>query len=336
MGEFDKRSAAPTSFEEVRPMVRPTGVQNGIVEADPEKCTGCGVCLQNCPFRCLELDANDNPTMKHDCICFSCANCTVACPEQALSLVRAFRVSGGFFDTDFPPVKMPREPLDAFGKPASWTEVERLILERRSVRNFAKTPIPEPLLRRVLEAGRFAPSGGNHQPWKFTVVTDPEFLQVLETAVQAVWEGMHAAFADDAAVMNLVGQVPTGVFDPRVQYGIGCIARKDLPVFFKAPAVIFLACNQKMAIPEMEAGICGENMNLAAMALGLGCAWSNFGAGVNFIPELKAKLGFGEDWTVETSLCLGYPKFKQQGMVPRHYRPVMWFRAGSQGPETEE
>ena len=87
-----------------------------------------------------------------------------------------------------------------------------------------------------------------------------------------------------------------------------------------------------MTNPEMHAGICGQNMNLAAISLGLGFVWNNFGGvGVNQIPELKAKLGFGDSWTVQTSFCLGYPKFKQKGLVPRHFRPVTWFRPGIDG-----
>ena len=69
---------------------------------------------------------------------------------------------------------------------------------------------------------------------------------------------MHKAFKDDGAVMTLVDAVPTGVFDPRVQNGLGCVARKELPIFFNAPVLIFVACNDKMANPEMHAGICGR------------------------------------------------------------------------------
>lgn len=55
----------------------------------------------------------------------------------------------------------------------------------------------------------------------------------------------------------------------------------------------------------MHAGICGQNMNLAAISLGLGFVWSNFGAGINHIPELKSKLGFGDSWTVQSALYTG-------------------------------
>jgi hypothetical protein len=98
-----------------------------------------------------------------------------------------------------------------------------------------------------------------------------------------------------------------------------------------------VAANEKLALPVLEAGICGQNMNLAAMAMGVGFVWTNFGAmGVERVPEMKAKLGFEYPWVMRAAVCLGYPSFKQQGAVPRHYRPVTWFRAGSVATETAE
>ena len=138
--------------------------------------------------------------------------------------------------------------------------------------------------------------------------------------------------------MNLVGVVDTGVFEPRTQQGFRCTAMKELPVFMDAPCAIFLGSNEKLNDPALSIGICGQNMNLAAASLGLGFCWSNFaGKGANMIPDLKAKLGFGDpSWTIRTAAILGYPKFKQAGTVPRQYRPVMWFRPGSAGPQIEE
>jgi len=330
---------APT-FEDYKPMLRPTGVHMGVMKADPDKCTSCGLCLFNCPFKCWEMDENEIPKMKEDYACFSCFNCMVACPADAISIVDAYHVDEGFFEVGYPPVKMPLEPQDAKGKSVEWTEVERTILERRSVRNFKDDPVPEPLIRRVLEAGRFAPSAGNNQPWRFVVVTDRDFINEMEEACYGLINIMHSAYHNDAMVMGMVQMlgdpVPAGVFDPRVQGGVRCVANKELPIFLGAPVVIFLACNNRLAGPDLQAGICGQNMNLAAKSLGLGFCWSGFGGLVEMIPELKAKLGFETPWRIQAAMVLGYPEFKQEGMVPRQFRPVTWFRPGSDGPELEE
>jgi len=48
---------------------------------------------------------------------------------------------------------------------SEYTETEKVILRRRSVRLYKKEQVPEFMVKRVLQAGRFAPSAGNSQPW---------------------------------------------------------------------------------------------------------------------------------------------------------------------------
>jgi len=48
-----------------------------------------------------------------------------------------------------------------------------------AVRRFKDTPIPEPIVRQIVEAGRLTASGGNSQPWHFIVVRDRQTLRRL-------------------------------------------------------------------------------------------------------------------------------------------------------------
>ncbi len=48
-----------------------------------------------------------------------------------------------------------------------------------AVRRFKDTPIPEPVVRQIIEAGRLTASGGNSQPWHFIVVRDKATLRKL-------------------------------------------------------------------------------------------------------------------------------------------------------------
>jgi len=336
-----------TSFtwEELKPILRPSGVHMGVMKSDPEKCNHCGLCLQNCPFNAWQMDENEVPRMKAEYECFSCYNCMVACPTGAISLVKPYYVEdGSFYETQGGPLpaRMPLAPKDAKGNPDEWTVVERTILERRSVRNFKPNPVPEHLIRRVLEAGRFAPSSGNCQPWKFIVVTAREVIQQMNDACCTVLSMFHAAYKNDATVkslMDVYAQDPNpGLFDPRIILGgAGSVAAGVMPVFLNAPVVILVACDERsIGGPQIQAGICGQNMNLAAVSLGLGFCWVGFSQIIERVPDLKEKLGLKDPWKINTAAVLGYPKFKQQGMVPREFRPVTWFREGDQGPAIEE
>jgi len=47
-----------------------------------------------------------------------------------------------------------------------------IIKSRRSIRHFLETPIPTEILYSLLEAARWAPSGGNNQPWLFVIIRE--------------------------------------------------------------------------------------------------------------------------------------------------------------------
>ncbi|HEY5651158.1 MAG TPA: nitroreductase family protein [Acidimicrobiia bacterium] len=67
------------------------------------------------------------------------------------------------------------------------------ITSRRQVRSFTDQPIPDGILRHILDGARLSPSGSNRQPWDFVVVSDQEQKKRLS----AVWRG--AAFTAGAA-----------------------------------------------------------------------------------------------------------------------------------------
>ena len=56
----------------------------------------------------------------------------------------------------------------------------KAIVERRSVRSFKADHVPEDRLRRLVEAGIWAPSGGNAQTWRFIIVTDGVSIRRLK------------------------------------------------------------------------------------------------------------------------------------------------------------
>ena len=86
----------------------------------------------------------------------------------------------------------------------------------------------------------------------------------------------------------------------------------------------------------MQVGICGTNMNLVANSLGLKATWVGFVAVCNAVPSIMEKLGLQAPFAITSSLVIGYPRFKQEGVVPREFRPITWWREGVDYPEIEE
>jgi nitroreductase/NAD-dependent dihydropyrimidine dehydrogenase PreA subunit len=332
-------------WENVKPIFRLEleRIHMGVMKVDRDKCNGCGLCNDNCPAKNWVIDDNGIAKMKDDILgCISCYQCMAACREDAISPEKTFYVDGGFWGTEpYPlPARMPLKAKDAEGNPEEWNPIERAIFERRSVRNFQDKPVPESLIRRVLEAGRFAPSAGNCQPAKFVVITDKKMIKEIEEGIIGAAGELLTTYLDEEKVKNVL--VPEyeanpmpGLYDLRFMLGgVSAIVQRTLPVFLNAPVVILIACDKRAIMgPDLAAGICGQNMNIVANSLGIRACWLGFALLIEKIPSLKEKLGVKPPFTIISAMVLGYPRFKQDGIVPREYRPVTWFREGSEGPE---
>ena len=72
------------------------------------------------------------------------------------------------------------------------------IRKRRSVREYTGDMVPRRDLEKIVDAGRFAATGGNRQPWDFIIVTEREMIDKLKVASQ--W--MDKAGAIIAVVMD--------------------------------------------------------------------------------------------------------------------------------------
>src|SRR5881394_1761899 len=58
----------------------------------------------------------------------------------------------------------------------------------RSMRRLKPDPVPAALIRKILEAGTSAPSGGNMQRWRFLVVRDPEIKKTVGSYYKRAWD----------------------------------------------------------------------------------------------------------------------------------------------------
>jgi nitroreductase len=70
--------------------------------------------------------------------------------------------------------------------------INKVLLERRSVRSFKSDPIPSETLDRILNAAVWAPSAMNRQPWKFFVLSD-EMRDRLAAIHQPIFEQQEKA-----------------------------------------------------------------------------------------------------------------------------------------------
>jgi nitroreductase len=64
------------------------------------------------------------------------------------------------------------------------------IAGRKSIRRFKQVPVPDEDITKILDAGRWAPSANNTQPWSFIVIKDRELLGNMAVAVREMIDRM--------------------------------------------------------------------------------------------------------------------------------------------------
>lgn len=230
-------------------------------------------------------------------------------------------------------------PLGVYQEGMPFNPVEKVIMERRSIRQFKKEPLPDGMIRRILEAGRFAPSAGNSQPWKFIVVKSPEILEEMERdAVRMVKVFMNSLDYTRASPLKRALQLPGSKFVIRmmpnelhpVPMGLmSQIAKGKAPVFHGAPTLVLLVEDTRgVSCPPTDIGICGQSMVLAAHSLGAGTCWIGFIKVLMYMPKWRKLFGIKPPYRLENCLALGWQKPKADGQVPREVQLVTWFEGG--------
>src|SRR5262249_37594712 len=68
------------------------------------------------------------------------------------------------------------------------TDLFEIIKTTRSMRRLKPDPVPNELIRKILEAGVCAPSGGNMQRWRFLVVRDPKVKETVGALYKRAWD----------------------------------------------------------------------------------------------------------------------------------------------------
>jgi 5,6-dimethylbenzimidazole synthase len=172
--------------------------------------------------------------------------------------------------------------------------VYRAIRTRRDVRDqFLPDPIPDDLVRRLLEAAHSAPSVGFMQPWNFILVRD-------EAVRLAAWEAFSRANAEAEAMF------PEERRDLYRSLKLEGIRKAPLSICVTSdpdragPVVLGRTHNPRM---DSYSAVCAvQNLWLAARAEGIGVGWVS----IFHDDDVRALLGIPERIEIVAWLCLGY------------------------------
>jgi nitroreductase len=189
----------------------------------------------------------------------------------------------------------------------------------RAVRRLRPDPIPNDVLRRVLQAATWAPSGGNRQAWRIITVKDSARRQRLGELYRNIATPFIQSYT--TRFTNL-SEEERKKGEKMVRSGLYLAEH-----FGEAPVLaIFCFHPDGLAVTDAELGrvsVVGggsiypavQNFLLACRAEGLGCTLTTLLCKAE--PEVRELLKIPQPWGTAAAIPIGYPQFRGHGPISR-------------------
>ncbi len=184
--------------------------------------------------------------------------------------------------------------------------VEKVIQDRRSIRQYTEEPVSEEALQMILEAGRLAPSGENAQPWRFIIVKDPETRKRMGAIAGG---GSGRRFTAEFVTQKMQERFAGLEDEAKRKAAFEKLTSGQVSAFLAEAPVSIVVCGRKDVwdLPyDTSAAI--ENMLLMVTALGLGACWV-IAPCIDIRDEerLKDLLGVPEGLKIVSIIAVGHP-----------------------------
>ncbi len=262
---------------------------------DQEKCISCGLCEKSCWNGALKLVKN-KPTMVIDKLtdewnmCWECGRCLAVCPTGALSICD----------------KKPEDMLPSSLLPSP-LQMDALITNRRSCRNFKQKNVDKELINHILHIAGNSPTGSCNQVYEFTIIDDISVMKEFTTLLKD----------------EMYKKAEKGVYPPR-------FTKEDLALFktfydkgeefaFRgAPHLLVCHAPQNRGEWVFDTAIATAYTELLMTANHLGFIYvSTPWAAIKVCEKSRAFLNIPEDHYISCMCGFGYPEFEFKRGVSR-------------------
>lgn len=183
-------------------------------------------------------------------------------------------------------------------------EVIQNMLTRRSIRTYKEEQISDEQLYALLDAARYAPSGGNSQTCKFTVLQNKEKLEELNSLVRGSFRNLKV---DEKTYRSK-------------RSGKKASENDNYKFYYNAPTLIIVSNDREYSNCMADSAIALENILLSAHSLNLGACFINqltwFCDDKN-VRNALTDIGIPENYVVCGSAVLGYNSGSMPKASPR-------------------
>lgn len=237
---------------------------------------------------------------------------------EVVTLVGFYQLVSGVlasFEPPPPTASIPLAPLPA-AAPRAGIDLYEAASTTRAVRRLRPDPVPDDVLRRVLRAATFAPSGGNLQPWHVLAVRDVATKRALAAHYEDLWSEYAAA---RRALLALLPEPQRAPAERALRAG------DHLAAHFAQAPVVAVFCFQPERLTITDAALARPSVVGGA---------SLYPAVQNFLLACRAE---GLGCTLTTLLCSREEALRELLALPAPWAtcafvPVGWPLAGGHGP----
>ena len=263
-----------------------------IITINKEKCNNCGLCFKDCPSRVLGMQNGEATVMSEKCL--KCGHCIAICPKDA------FTFSG--YDM---------KEVITYDKKTFGIDEDILlnaIKFRRSVRQYKNKQVEKDTIEKIIEAGRFTPTGSNKQNVRYVIVEKE--IPFFE----------KEALISMRRLKRLAGIVNKFIKLTSVVSYLSARKLEEGFFFHGAPALIFIISED-----NINASLASMSMELMAESMGLGTVYVRlFTMVANKNKKIRKVLGLGEKENIVTCLAIGHPNVHYMRTVPRKKANIEW------------
>jgi nitroreductase/NAD-dependent dihydropyrimidine dehydrogenase PreA subunit len=280
-----------------------------------QKCTGCKLCVEVCPSFVLEMK-EEKASVVRGGWCIGCGHCGAVCPVEAV-LHEA---------TSYERI-IPSGPSTAI----SPESLQLLIRERRSVRIYGKGEVTEESIRKILDAGRYAPTGTNSQNVDYIVLRSSDQIEELRKRTTRFYEKIFSWVRSSVGRRLLTLMAGRTIVEslreslPKVEHAKKLMEQGQDRLFFHAPVLILAHAESWDTCSAFNCSVALYNCSLMAHTLGIGCCFNGYLVGaVNKDRDIKRWLGIPKSHRCYAAMTLGHQKVKYQRLAERRPPEVVW------------
>ncbi|MFA5145335.1 MAG: nitroreductase family protein [Candidatus Omnitrophota bacterium] len=267
---------------------------------DKSKCKGDGKCALVCPVQIIGMDEKARipyPIDGAEKLCINCGHCMAVCPPGALSLKTM-------------------APQDCLALKEGWKldsdKIEFFFKGRRSIRNYKDQPVGQPVITKIIDISRYAPTGINRQPVLWEVISGKENIRQLSEAVVNWMRAMIEEKSPLAAMLRLENIVSAW------SKGVDRVCRG-------APHIILAYSVKDEPTGAQACTIALTYFELAALSFGLGACWAGYvSMAVNMSKDVRQLTGLSARAACHGAMMLGFPKYDYHRIPLRNSPNIRW------------